>query len=379
MAQELKASLQARHIELISGKSAKLVFDLVNTQLSHSKTIDSQSTRLNLLDSMLEITSQLENRPALADILHTSLLSLQTHVQAEYGLAFVFHADGSSDISHTADTTASDDQQSLGFEVQAICRDLDQQQRFTVLSQPILSPVNTAISYNTILPLWHQDHPLAALLMFIPGDLSREQHTVLNMTSIHLTTATKTLQQFKHLEDIATNDALTGIYNRRYFDQKLLEEVSRIQRSKLATLTCTFVDIDNFKQVNDNYGHQVGDIALKEIAKSIANSIRDYDTCARYGGDEFVILLPADSLEGLDHIEQVGLRMLKNIAEISIPEAPELSIAASIGMATQSSEILDGERLLKLADLAVYQAKEAGKDCLRIHSDEQFHYVKGDT
>lgn len=98
-----------------------------------------------------------------------------------------------------------------------------------------------------------------------------------------------------------------------------------------------------------------------------------------FGGDEFVLLLPADSLAEEIHIEHVGMRMLQHISEIKIPHAPDLKLSASIGIATQSSETLNGETLLKMADLAVYQAKAAGKGCLRIHIDEQFHYSENNS
>ncbi len=370
MGDAIATDLATRQIELIAGKSAKLVFDLVAKQLKHKKTIHSQNARLDLLDSMLEITTQLENHPPLADIMHTSLLSLERPLHTSYGLVMVFNDDASGSIVHTNGEAKPDCDEHIISATQNICHELKQHHRFKLLKQPI---GDDRISYNLILPLWHQDQIIAALLMHVPDELDREQRTSLNMSSIHLNTAAKTLQQYKHLEHMAINDALTGMYNRRYFDQQLQHEISRIQRNKFSTLSCAFIDIDDFKHVNDNYGHPMGDIVLKEIANSIARSIRDYDVCARYGGDEFIVLLPSDSLNG-QHIEQVGLRILKHIAEISLTDAPELNITVSIGMATQSAETLDAKTLLKLADLAVYQAKKAGKNCLRLHADEQFHY-----
>jgi len=94
---------------------------------------------------------------------------------------------------------------------------------------------------------------------------------------------------------------------------------------------------------------------------------------AGYGGDEFVLLLPGNS-EGMDlYIEKVGMRILKHVDAIRIPQAANLRVSVSIGISMQSSEILDGKALLEMADHALYQAKEAGKACLHIHSDEQFH------
>jgi len=377
MARCLAPSLHLRRIELISGKSAKLLFDLVNEQLRNEKTIHQQNTRLDLLDSMLEITMQLENRPQVEDILSQSLINLYGHVHAAKGMTVVFNSKGTGNIISAIGTEKPNCDVTACVSIQKICQDLTEHHRFKTLPQPIdLNCSKSPGTYNTILPLWQQDRLAAALLIDIPGILNREQRTALNMVSIHLNMAVRTLDQYKHLESMAMLDGLTGAYNRHYFDQKLKEEVSRIQRNNQATLACAFIDIDDFKQINDNFGHQVGDKVLKEIASIIAFSIRDYDICARYGGDEFIVLLPAESVAMHADMEVIGLRILNSIAAIEIPDAPSLSVSASIGMASQSAETLDAKQLLCMADHAVYKAKEAGKACLHIHSDEQFHVQK---
>lgn len=212
----------------------------------------------------------------------------------------------------------------------------------------------------------------------MPGPLSHEQEAALSLASVHLNMAAKTLLQFQHLETMAIEDGLTGMFNRHYLDRKLREEIHRIRRMQSGSLTCAFIDIDNFKPINDSHGHQVGDMVLKQVAQSIARCIRrDHDICARYGGDEFIILLPSTSREEYKLAEQMGLRLLEHISGIRIPDHPDLSITASIGMATQSSETLDEEMLLSMADNALYQSKRAGKCCLRIHADQQYHLWTG--
>jgi len=374
MAKKLAPSLLLRRIELISGKSAKLLFDLVNAQLRNEKTIHQQNTRLDLLDNMLEITMQLENRPPLDDILNKSLVNLYGHVHAEKGMTVMFNSEGSGSITSAIGTEKPSCDIAACASIQDLCLDLTEHHRFKTLPLPIeLHCSKSPGTYNTILPLWQQDRLAAALLMDIPGTLNREQRTALNMASIHLNMAAKTLDQYEHLESMAMLDALTGAFNRHYFDRKFKEEVSRIQRNNQAMLACAFIDIDDFKQINDNFGHQIGDKVLKEIASIIAFSIRDYDICARYGGDEFIVLLPAESAETHADLEKIGLRILNSIASIILPDAPSLTISASIGMASQSAETLVAKQLLSMADHAVYKAKEAGKACLHIHSDEQFH------
>jgi len=380
MAKKLAPSLLLRRIELISGKSAKLLFDLVNAQLRNEKTIHRQNTRLDLLDSMLEITMQLENRPPLDEILKQSLSNLYGHVSATKGMTVIFNSDGSGHITSAIGTQKPSCDIAACAPIQDVCKELTEYHRFKTLPQPIqLNCSKTTGMYNTILPMWQQNRLAAALLMDIPGILNREQRTALNMASIHLNMAAKTLDQYEHLESMAMLDGLTGAFNRHYFDRKFKEEVSRIQRNNQATLACAFIDIDDFKQINDNFGHQLGDKVLKEIASIIAFSIRDYDICARYGGDEFIVLLPAESVAMHADLEKIGLRILNSIAAIVLPDAPSLIVSASIGMASQSAETLDAKQLLSMADHAVYQAKKAGKACLHIHSDEQFHVKRGES
>jgi len=379
MTKKLAPGLLLCQIELISGKSAKLLFDLVTEQLRNEKTIHTQNTRMSLLDSMLKITMQLENHPPLADVINQSLTNLCIHMQAEKGLAAVFNPDGSGKVTRAIGTDKPCCDLSDCASIQTVCRNLNEHRRFISLTQPIkLHCSKTVTAFNAILPLWHKDSLAGALLLDIPGILSYEQRAALNMVSIHLNMAIKILDQYAQLKNMAIFDGLTGAHNRHYFKQKIKKEVSRIRRSPTATLTCAFIDIDDFKQVNDSYGHQVGDIALKEITQAILKSIRDYDICARYGGDEFVVLLPGDAMDKHTHIENIGMRILQHVNNIQIAQAPELSISVSIGMSLQSSKTLDSDTLLRMADRAVYQAKESGKNCLHIHSDEQFIFNGGD-
>jgi len=374
MGRKLSPVLQLRQIDFITGQSAKLLFDLVHEQLRNKKSIQIQNTRLNLLDSMLDITMQLEDRPPLIDISTRSLSDLHAYIQAVKGLAVVFNGDGSCEVAGAIHTAKPTSDLFIYGALQPVLQGLTRHHRFKVLSQPVMhDDSGIQAAYNIVLPLWQHDNIAGVLLFELPGELSREQETTLKMASIHLNMAAKTLDHYQKLESMAIHDGLTETYNRRYFDQKLKSEISRLQRSNHGTLTCIFIDIDDFKHVNDTYSHGVGDLVLKAVVNCISRSIRDYDICARYGGDEFVVLLPNDLPGEGAGIEKIGLRMLEYISAIKITDAPELKVSVSLGMATLSSETLDGEKLLNMADQAVYKAKEAGKHCLRIHTEEKFH------
>ncbi len=164
-------------------------------------------------------------------------------------------------------------------------------------------------------------------------------------------------------------DVLTGWHNRRYLQVRLAEELSRGRRQE-APLSCLFIDIDHFKAVNDNFGHHAGDLVLAECAHRIDAQVRSSDVAARYGGEEFVILLPSTSQ--LD-AERLAGRILAAVSAspIPVPDAKPIDVTVSIGVASmvpaqaEGDDKSIGERLLKMADLAMYSAKSAGRNCVR--------------
>lgn len=161
------------------------------------------------------------------------------------------------------------------------------------------------------------------------------------------------------LEEVAVRDSLTGLYNHQYFHTRLEEEFSRAQRYSLA-LSCVFADIDDFKDINDNYGHIIGDVVLKQIGKLIDSIVRNSDIAARYGGDEFAVLLPNTETQGA--IEFVH-RLEKEIGELSIQQLKDKKISISVGVATyQERNLSSPQDLVQRADEAMYVTKQAKKE-----------------
>jgi diguanylate cyclase (GGDEF)-like protein/PAS domain S-box-containing protein len=173
------------------------------------------------------------------------------------------------------------------------------------------------------------------------------------------------------LEKMARIDGLTQIANRRNFDETLSQEWQRLSRTK-QPISLLLGDIDYFKKYNDHYGHQAGDDCLKQIGKALADSVlRPADLAARYGGEEFVLLLPEVEVHGA---LMVGQRAIKRITDLGIPHAASENndiVSISIGAATLIPSIdTDPCKLIELADEALYQAKEQGRNRL-IHSIRQ--------
>jgi len=157
----------------------------------------------------------------------------------------------------------------------------------------------------------------------------------------------------------ANFDLLTSLYNREHFLFELKEYIALMKRNnyKIAIL---FIDLDHFKEINDTLGHNAGDEVLKVIAKRLQKSIRETDIIARFGGDEFVILL--NNIDNINTISELSCRILKNLKEPIILNNTPYHISASIGISISPDDSLDVNTLIKYADTAMYKAKHSGKD-----------------
>src|SRR5580658_7833680 len=161
-------------------------------------------------------------------------------------------------------------------------------------------------------------------------------------------------------------DFLTGFHNRRYLHARLREELARAQRAR-QSLACLMVDVDHFKRINDQYGHLAGDAVLREVAQRIDTEMRLSDTGARFGGDEFAMVL---SHAAIEDGEKVGARVLQAVRNRPIPIKPGVSetVTLSIGVAAanpgpgQRDYKVLAERLIAEADAALYRAKSAGRN-----------------
>jgi diguanylate cyclase (GGDEF)-like protein len=156
----------------------------------------------------------------------------------------------------------------------------------------------------------------------------------------------------------STQDALTSLPNRRFMQERLDAETAKVQRSK-KTFSLALIDIDHFKLINDEWGHAVGDTALVCLADELKHRLRIYDVCARWGGEEFLILLPDTSGEAAVEIANRLREYTDAISSSELPESVRLSI--SIGVASHSRDE-EWDTTLKNADDALYQAKHSGRN-----------------
>ncbi|HLG93885.1 MAG TPA: sensor domain-containing diguanylate cyclase [candidate division Zixibacteria bacterium] len=165
----------------------------------------------------------------------------------------------------------------------------------------------------------------------------------------------------KQMEQMSTVDPLTGVYNFRYFNNKLIDELKRSRRYR-QPVSLIMIDIDYFKKANDRFGHQIGNAVLNGLVEVIQRCIRDTDTLVRYGGDEFVVVLPqTDKRDAFI----IGERIRSTVAETvfgGLGDFPELRITVSIGITTWPDNGYAEHEIVKVADQALYRAKGSGRN-----------------
>lgn len=173
----------------------------------------------------------------------------------------------------------------------------------------------------------------------------------------------------QQLEQLAQTDGLTQLANRRYFDKYLLQQWQQCRREQ-QPISVILLDIDYFKKFNDTYGHQARDDCLKQVAQALQVSIqRSTDLAARYGGEEFVVVLLNTKQTGAAIVAQA---IRENVRSLSIPhKASDVSdfVSLSMGINTVIPRDELPENFVKQADLALYQAKEQGRDRIVVFSD----------
>ncbi|MCU7852152.1 MAG: diguanylate cyclase [Candidatus Thiodiazotropha sp. (ex Monitilora ramsayi)] len=195
---------------------------------------------------------------------------------------------------------------------------------------------------------------VTAIPQFLPGENSPFQ-TFVTMHDISARIATE-----ERLKQQATHDPLTGLYNRKALEERLTREIARCVRYN-HRLSIFMLDIDHFKQINDQYGHQIGDTVLTNLTTLFERSVRKSDYAARYGGEEFVIVLSETTL---DQAKDLAERLRQQIADHSIrlEDNEEIQLTISIGVATYPDHADSWKALLKAADMAMYAAKKAGRN-----------------
>lgn len=217
----------------------------------------------------------------------------------------------------------------------------------------VCAPLRSKNQLLGVMSLQHSD----------PGFFSEEDVRTLSTIADFAAIAFENAMNYERIEQMTVQDDLTRLYNQRYLHQLLDHEVDRANRY-LKEFSMIFIDLDKFKQVNDTYGHVHGSDLLREAAEIILESTRDVDHCARYGGDEFVIVLPeTDKAKAL-----VSAERIRNAIETNVflqEKGINAKFTASFGVASFPEDAQTKDDLIKMADEAMYEAKHKNRNIVQ--------------
>lgn len=195
-----------------------------------------------------------------------------------------------------------------------------------------------------------------------PVTFTENQQALLQFSAAQITTALERQQMLERLQYMAMYDPLTDLPNRQLFHDRLLQALARARREQRG-LAVLYLDLDKFKQANDQLGHSAGDALLRDVAIRICYCVRDADTVVRFGGDEFVILL--DGVDNRLHAWTVAEKIRHELSQTYYWKQQAVEMSASFGVAMYPEHGENAEQLITAADNAMYKAKNSGKNCVR--------------
>jgi diguanylate cyclase (GGDEF)-like protein len=226
---------------------------------------------------------------------------------------------------------------------------------------------------DAVVPLIHQGHYIGFLLVR-SDDMSRiwadNELLLLHTVADQLVVAVNQAHLFAQMQQQALTDGLTGCYNRRSFELQLERDLHQATRLR-QPLSLIMLDFDNFKHINDQAGHEAGDLALRMLADNVRAELRAVDCAARFGGDEFVIILPQADTDGALLVAE---RLRKRIEQMDVPGFGK--VTASFGVATFPEHASSRDTLIVAADRALYDSKNAGRN--RVSLTEPFLFADGE-
>ncbi len=369
-------SLYSKEKNAYGQKEAEIAFTFANhavTAIENARLYNNKLERINQLDALRATSTEISAVMDLTDLLQSILKRAIDLVHASGGeLALCSSDDDDYEIVANihAQEEPEDQQSAIG---DTILR------KVIELKEPLLRDKNGQLdgSGDDKIPALNIPGPWVGIIavplllrkkilggIVLIDNSGENQFSVSDMNLLTLfaqqaAIAIDNARLFEQVQQLATIDELTGIYNRRKLFELGRAEFNRSKRYNIP-FSVLLIDIDNFKHVNDQYGHATGDIVLKKVTEVCGHSIRDVDILGRYGGEEFVVLLPYTTL---DQACIIAKRLRKMIEETEIEVQGNLiRVTVSIGVVQKGAKTQNIESLLDRADTAMYKAKDSGRN-----------------
>jgi diguanylate cyclase (GGDEF)-like protein len=216
-----------------------------------------------------------------------------------------------------------------------------------------------------VVPIGRDDTLIGCLVICSPdeGSITDDEARNVGLLGAIAANALEIVWEIEEVNRRAETDALTGLANRRRFDESLQRELSHSDRFG-QPVSLVLVDIDHFKTVNDTHGHEAGDAVLRAVARMLADGVRGVDVCARFGGEEMAILLPQTTAAGAFELAD---RLRRRIAGRPIRHnESDITVTASFGVASYPDVVPVRDGLFQAADAALYSAKHDGRNCVKL-------------
>lgn len=349
----------------LDGEAADKVRELVMARSPHGRELELGE----LLGYLQELTEVIVRSRSLADLFQAAFDSLAGTIELDLAVAVMLEQNLDAYVSrrHSAVRVFND---RLEQEIRDV---LQRQLPTSLISTDMVVRADFAdlpdgeksagdVMQHKMFTLLRQDYrPAGILIVFrADGEFSSSEQRLLDFFANQVSMTLGGIRAHEQIENLADTDDLTGIWNKRYFRRQLPFEIERARIYQFP-LSLMMFDIDNFKEINDTFGHDMGDVVLSELCGTVRESLRQPDLFARWGGDEFMIILPHTDYDGATRVAE---RILARVRALSIPADATTAVncALSIGIATYLPPDMTAQELTRLADERLYIAKKSGKN-----------------